>query len=324
MSIERPRIVLTTMARNEERIIGNMIQSCAGIVDHVCLMDTGSDDCTGTEAALAAEAIGVPLTWFGRKWVDFGANRTELVKHAGGLGDWLLTLDCDHTLEVDVDAWAELQQAGGLQGDGYGLKILGAHEYWVPYLIRAGGPVSGWAWRYEGVTHEYLTSSSAFAPHPPLGALAVSHHCDGSRRPVKFEDDRALLEAEYARDPSARTTFYLAQTVRDLGDRARAIELYAERAAMIGTWEEERWYAAYQAAALANDTPRLLDVWHERPQRLEPLLAAVQLLRHGRPDLAAALTASGLEQPLPVNDVLFIDTTARPALEALAAVPAGR
>lgn len=54
--------------------------------------------------------------------------------------------------------------------------------------------------------------------------------------------------------------------------------MYARRAAMKGTWEEERWHAAYWAARLRRDVNGLLAVYRERPWRHEPLSHAARFV----------------------------------------------
>jgi hypothetical protein len=61
-------------------------------------------------------------------------------------------------------------------------------------------------------------------------------------------------------------------------------------------WEEEAWYAAYQAAALRKSIPALLVAWHRRPWRHEPLSAA------------AALAA---QDPAAQGDSLFLEAIAK-------------
>lgn len=65
--------------------------------------------------------------------------------------------------------------------------------------------------------------------------------------------DLEILERQVAATPQdARAVFYLAQTHRDLGHREQAVELHERRAAPDG-WDEESFYARYQAGLLLVD-----------------------------------------------------------------------
>lgn len=87
-------------------------------------------------------------------------------------------------------------------------------------------------WRYEGATHEYLTTDQPERA-ADLDALVIEHFADGGSRSDKFERDARLLRADLERDPgNARAVFYLAQTMRDLGSTEEAVELYRRRAQM--------------------------------------------------------------------------------------------
>jgi predicted GH43/DUF377 family glycosyl hydrolase len=114
-------------------------------------------------------------------------------------------------------------------------------------------------------------------------------------------------------DPeNRRSVFYLAQTYRDLGRRALAIEHYRRRVEL-GGWDEEVFYAQLQEGTLiAQDdleagTPVLLAAWERRPTRAEPLFELARQHRLCDAHQAAELFARrGLGIPYPADDVLFI------------------
>ncbi|MEV0492338.1 hypothetical protein [Streptomyces atratus] len=64
-------------------------------------------------------------------------------------------------------------------------------------------------------------------------ARVTEVHADGGSRHDKFQRDPRLLGAGLERDLAhTRTVFHLAQTMRDLGEREKAIALYECRAQM--------------------------------------------------------------------------------------------
>lgn len=74
---------------------------------------------------------------------------------------------------------------------------------------------------------------------------------DTRPRDQKNEWYKALLEAEYERDPSnGRTVFYLANTYRDMGMMDEAIDKYEQKLAMSGQWIEEVVLSRHQLLIL--------------------------------------------------------------------------
>jgi predicted GH43/DUF377 family glycosyl hydrolase/tetratricopeptide (TPR) repeat protein len=290
-------IGLCMMVRNEAEIVERCLASVAGIVDSWVICDTGSTD--GTRERIAGALHGVPGELHETPWVDFGHNRTLLLDLARDSADYLLLLDADMTVR-GVEGVPRLTE------DAYLLRETGVLDYGVLRLIRGDR-----RWWYEGSTHEYLATDGRFS-QAELGELVVEHHADGSARPEKLIRDVGLLKRDLARDPSsARSTFYLAQTYRDLGKKELAIEHYRRRVEL-GGWDQEVFYANLQEGLLrAEDDPDaalgvLLEAWDRRPSRAEPLHALARAAaRLGRHESAHMFASRGLEIPYPA-DVLFI------------------
>ncbi len=285
------------IVRDEAPVIGRCIESVRPIVDSWQICDTGSRDDT---AAVVAELLGdLPGELHHRQWRDFGSNRSELMALAAGSADYLLLLDADMTLRWETPL-------PPLSADAYFLHHDGGLDYAVPRLVRGDR-----RWWFEGSTHEYLATEGTYT-HDVLAAFVVEHHGDGGHRAEKLQRDRHLLERDLQRDPdNARAIFYLAQTYRDLGEDDRAIELYLRRAEL-GGWEEEVFYALYQAGALlgrrdvGSGLPILLSAWQARPGRAEALHELARICRFaGWHEAARAFAECGLEIPHP-RDRLFV------------------
>jgi tetratricopeptide (TPR) repeat protein len=187
------------------------------------------------------------------------------------------------------------------------LRHSGEIEYRIMRLVR--GDIH---WRYEGVTHEYLTCDQ---PHriADLDEWVITHFADGGSRADKFTRDARLLRADLARNPdNTRTVFYLAQTMRDMGEHAEAIKLYQKRARM-GGWDEEIYYSLLQVGVLKADQGNwadaqdaLVQAWESRPSRLEACYELASRLRKmGRHHSAHAIACAGLDKPQP-DDWLFV------------------
>ena len=101
------------------------------------------------------------------------------------------------------------------------------------------------------MTHEYLDVLSGRARN--LEGISFIDHGTGANRADKYERDIRLLTNAIAteRDPGmvARYTFYLANTLRDSGQREAALETYLLRA-RLGHWHQEVFISLLNAAEL--------------------------------------------------------------------------
>ncbi|MFE2875532.1 glycosyltransferase [Streptomyces roseus] len=301
----KPTICLCMIVKNESAVIERCLDSVRDLIDTWVISDTGSTD--GTQELIRSALRGIPGELHEEPWTDFGHNRSLNIAHARGKADYLLLVDADLVLR-------RTGPLPPLTAQSYMLRHEGATEYRIKRLVRGDLP-----WRYEGVTHEYLTCDAPgeYDERPGfqenLDELFIEDHADGGSRHDKFERDARLLGAELERDPSnTRTVFYLAQTMRDMGDTAAAIRLYQHRAAM-GGWAEEVYYALLQAGVLSaesGDWPAAMDAlsqaWDSRPTRLEACYELASRLRvMGRHHTAHAITSAVLDRPAP-PDLLFV------------------
>jgi tetratricopeptide (TPR) repeat protein len=174
-------------------------------------------------------------------------------------------------------------------------------------------------WRWEGILHEYLEAGR----EPRRGRIEGAHilvRPEGarSRDPLKFQRDAEALEAALGKEPgNSRYRFYLAQSWRDAGDRARALEAYEARAGM-GGWDEEVYISRLEGARCAEvlGLPaaeivfRLLQAHEARPGRLEALVELARFHRiRNEPHLAYLFARKALDLP-PSQDRLFVEPRA--------------
>lgn len=283
----KPTVGLVMNVRDESAVIDRCLRSVRDHIDYWTICDTGSSD--GTKSIIQKALDGVPGQMVTGKWVNFGVNRTRTLRRAKDTADYLLLLDADMTLQVE-------DTLGDLDADTYNLTI---HEgpkamHRLPALVRGN-----LAWKFEGPTHEYLTGNNyPVVPAINLNTWTILHHHDGSRRPEKFQQDLELLTEHLQSHPNdARSVFYLAQTLRDMGHYLTAAQAY-ERRIMMGGWAEEVWYAHYQkgvcllrAREWAEGRRTLLAAYMRRPSRAEPLYALTQSM-------------------IPPDDMLFLELEA--------------
>ncbi|HWY19250.1 MAG TPA: glycosyltransferase [Solirubrobacteraceae bacterium] len=309
MTARRPSVCLCMIVRDEIDVLERCLDSCRELIDRWVICDTGSTD--GTQDLIRRKLDGIPGELHEHDWVDFGHNRSELMRLARAKADYLLLLDADTTIEADPRALEKLE------ADSYLLCHADGIRHYTKRLV--SGRLD---WRYVGVVHEYITCDEDHRTERLDDVIIRSWSVGGSRK-GRWRRDAELLEAEIERDPAdARAVFYLAQTYRDIGeesdDRAElalALAHYQRRAEM-GGWVEEAYFARYQVGVLSarlGDWPRAVDAfltaWEQRPARLEAVYdLAVGLRERGLHRAAHQFTrlAAGLG-PLPVpEDILFV------------------
>ncbi|MGH7172382.1 MAG: glycosyltransferase [Gemmataceae bacterium] len=289
------------IVKNESQVIGRCLDSLREVVQAVVIVDTGSTD--DTPEVIHRLDYPLPIHLHQRPWNNFAHNRTELLRQASPVADYLLLLDADQTVagqlpELNADAYTLLMRRGRV-------------EYRNILLIRSSLP-----WRYEGVTHEYVICELS-APAVPLDALIVLDHEDGGGRPSgtqpRWEWDAQALEEELAREPNnARYVFYLARSYEDLAAtrpedarsgewRQRAMVRYQQRTRMAG-FAEEVLYSFYRLGVLhlneGDGLTFLLEAWQRCPHRWEPVHEACRWLnQRGLYQASYALSKQALAAP---------------------------
>jgi glycosyltransferase involved in cell wall biosynthesis len=275
-----PRFVLILMVRNEERILRRCLEAAMGVVEAVCIHDTGSTDATKT---IATEFLADhPGCLTESVWSDFGTNRTNSFRTAK---EFVLSKGWDPTdtygLLLDGDM---VFQAGSLKETpltekGYTiLQVAGSLEYPNCRLVRFD-----YDWTCRGVTHEYWDGPTAPLPR---SVCWIDDRNDGGCKSDKFTRDARLLEQGLKDEPgNVRYMFYLAQTYHSLGRYKDSIEMYTKRYEA-GGWDEERWFSLYMIAQshLSLGDPiafeaAMLKAYAFRPSRAESLYKLTKYFR---------------------------------------------
>ena len=272
-------ICLNMIVKNEAPVIRRCLDSVRSIVGYWVIVDTGSVD--GTQDIIREHLKGLPGELHECPWRDFAHNRSEALALARSHGDYSLIIDADDTIDVGQGF-----QSPQLTGDAYALDIRDAMiRYQRTQIVRNALP-----WRYRGVLHEYLTCEGA-RPAGHLPIVMWRNH-DGARRrdsATYRKDAEVLVDALMTEtDPFlvARYTFYLAQSYRDCGEKAKAAEAYLRRA-QLGYWDQEVFYSLFKAAQLkeelGQDRQDILKLYlrasDSAPSRAEALHGASRLCR---------------------------------------------
>lgn len=303
---ERPTVCLAMIVRDEAHCIAECLASVRDHITHWVICDTGSTD--GTADAVREALRGIPGELHEHPWVNFAHNRNAALELARDRAEYVFTIDADDQLVCDEggDPFARLTEQC------YWVEVAhaGTHYSRVQLVHR------GLACRYTGAVHEVLE-----IPGPHTAAVLRGCHiqCGGngarSRDPQKFVRDARILEEEAAREPdNPRHVFYLAQSYRDAGMLEQALAAYLRRAEM-GGWDQEVFFALYQAARLRH---LLGEPWDEvlaaylaahqfRPSRLEPLLHVARHYREqGEYALGHLFSRPSVDAAFP-TDALFVE-----------------
>lgn len=294
------------IVRDEAHVITEVLEGVAPHIDYWVIVDTGSVDQTMEVVEAFFDRRRIPGELHQRPWRDFGTNRTEALDLASGKADYTWVIDADDLVVGDIDLRA-------LEADAYSLRYGTDLTWWRTQIFRSHLP-----WRYVGVLHEY--------PHCPGHQVAIErlggeYHLLGrtlggrSADPDKYGRDAAVLETAHRDDPTnPRTVFYLAQSYRDAGRTADALNAY-ERLIQMGSWDEEVYVARLERARcmvrLGDRWPEAqaayLEAWAYRPHRGEALH---DLARHHRLagdfELAHLFASRGVELAYPTQDQLFV------------------
>jgi hypothetical protein len=308
-----PGVGLHMIVKNEAHVLERSLRSLSPLIDWWVISDTGSTD--GTQDLIRTLMADKPGLLIERPWVNFGHNRQEALDAArtlpaAGAEDYVLWFDADDEMVDHPEAWPELTL------DGYTLPVRYDHLHYRRIgLIRLHA-----AWEWRGALHEALHLDGASIGNLERPLTQVHHEGARSQDPDTYQRDAEVLEAEYRRDPQdPRTQFYLAQSWRDAGDLERSLELYRIRAANHQGWDQEQWYAGFEAVRVQErigaDPQVLVDgylgAWARRPDRAEPLVEAARIERgRERYALAALYARQATQLEVPSPDTLFLDPSA--------------
>jgi tetratricopeptide (TPR) repeat protein len=217
------RLTAALIVRDESRFIEGCLQSLAGTVDEIVLVDTGSRDDT------VEKARRFPVVLYHFPWCnDFSAARNFALDRA--TGDWILYIDADERFEAPEPAIL----MNALADDSKIAWTLRFHPRldWTPYaelrLFRNDSRI-----RFRGAIHERI--------HESIDAVARNEslhigHCDLSIQHVGYEDDQSrknarnipLLRARLAQDPGhLYSWWHLGQCLSLAGDDEGAMAAWA-------------------------------------------------------------------------------------------------
>jgi len=227
------------IVKDEESCICECLESVKPIISSWVISDTGSSD--KTEEVIKNCLKNIPGNYSHDKWQDFSTNRNIALNLARKeRTDYILIIDADDKLVINnLDEW------GSLTEDTYNLIIKrGIITYYRPQLIKSNLELN-----YIGILHEYLNVANNGIY---LKNSYIDSSANGSRSqdPLKYQHDAETFIKALKDDPTnSRYLFYCAQSFRDAGEKAKALEYYLKRAEITG-WVEEDYIALLEAGKL--------------------------------------------------------------------------
>lgn len=323
------KICLTMIVKNESKNMVRLLDSLKEIIDMGSIVDTGSTDNTVEIIDQWSRENKIPIVIHHEPFVNFAHNRTHsylCAKESFPEADYFLLSDADMVWKVKGN---------------FNKSLLYLHLYTVQQennlmvyenIRLISSKVN---WHCVGVTHEIWEETK----HQPISiggitrgkisSLWIDDREDGGCKEDKFVRDRRLLE-EALKDSNVeprlrvRYTFYLAQTLRDMGLYEDSIEKYRERVSL-KDWNQEVYWSKYQIGRiretmgwncqdekqkkeiLEDALSLYLDAYEYRKVRGEALACAVRLMRmFGRLDSALKWALKGKKIKFP-DDSLFVE-----------------
>jgi len=299
-------IALVFICRDNEGVIGQMIESCAPIVDCVVAVDTGSKDNTILVIEKTCKELKLPLHLCEDKWRNFGHNRSLMMQHAKHKADYSFVMDSDEILEID-----EKFDRKSLSGDVIMVRTDGGGYYY--YRDRIFRNALNWKW--IGAAHEFAHTDMGFGPKQIAYGLLLKLRPKTGNSHIQRNYD--LLLQDYEKNPAdSRTLFYLGESSHDLGNYDKAIDYYTRRT-KITYYPEEQWYAAYKIGMcywakkeFDNAENAFLRAYGMRPTRMEPMYQLAKMTAdkgdHAR---AIAFYQTALNIKTPKDDKLFVQSS---------------
>jgi glycosyltransferase involved in cell wall biosynthesis len=242
-------VSVALIVKDEEPVLGRALESIAGAVDEIVVVDTGSRDATKA----VAERHGARVADF--PWRDdFSAARQYAFDQA--TGQWVFWLDADDVVIGAERIRAIAADAPPEVGGFYWRYILARNDRheptyscWRERCVRNDG-----SFRWRGRVHEVLV------PAGPVLLVntdeIVVEHRPRTDRPDQRSRNLRILEEEVeagGESPEPRLLYYLGREYADHGDIPRAIETL-ERYVAVSRWDDERYFAYVQTADLGVAT----------------------------------------------------------------------
>ena len=310
-------IGLCMIVKNEAHVITRCLDSVRPFIDYVLIEDTGSTD--GTQDIIRAwlERNGIAGEVVDEPWRDFAYNRSHVLAclRKNPRIDYALVIDADDSFFIDDDFDVAAFKRT-MSAEFYDITIAHANiRHHRPHILS-----NHKAFIFRGVLHEFVEAPADVGARETVEGFGIRIDGGGarSRDPETYRKDARLLERALQEETDlflrSRYTFYLAQSYRDCGEHAKAIDCYLTRAEL-GFWQDEVFISLYWVARLKEllEHPEddviaaYLRAADAQPARAEALHGASHYCRlKGRNQQGAEIARRGIDLPTPASG-LFIE-----------------
>jgi len=243
--MNRPTLAFATMCKNEEHIIGQVLDAVAPYIDYLVVADNGSTDRTLEIVQEFMDKTGMPGKIYRDEWYGFDKNKNMMMEYVYGKTDYVLHLDADDILVGDF--YFNMDDVGY---DNYLMTMKRGTSTWKATVIYN----NKLRWKFCGVAHtiikcldkdNYTTgdlSDRGYVIADGVGSRAFD--------PKKYFYDAERLQKQFwdtlVNDPDGlnyRSVFYTAQSYMDYGMMKEGLQWNRLYTRLSNTWIEERFEA---------------------------------------------------------------------------------
>jgi len=300
-----PSICLAFICRDNEDVVGRMIDSCAPIVSYVVACDTGSKDNTIQVITNKCANLGLSCDIHLHEWKNFGHNRSLLMKEVPKIFNYTLVMDTDETLEILPEF-----NITDLKEDCIMINTFDTNNVWARDRIFSN--LLNWEW--YGAAHEFPGAKGMQTKRIEENLRLKIYPKKPGENNILRNYNLLLEDYNNGKQKDTRTLFYLGESCSDLGRYEEAYNWYMQRAMFHEIFPEERWYALYKAALMLaamgkpeEATAMFLKAYGIRPHRMEPLYdLAMMLTKQNRHSDACTWFEIAVKIPYPKDDYLFV------------------
>lgn len=241
-------IGLSLIMKNEARVITRALNSVYPILDHYTIVDTGSTDDSKQIVKDFFDSKNISGEIYDHPFANFEDARNFALNKAKDKTDFCFTLDADNVLNITPEfnletLHAELSSADiGMVKINFGEIMFGRYAFW-----RNSKP-----FKYVGAVHEYLMCEEP-ASIKDISNLSITPISDGASWGMKDKflwHAQILIEYIAKNGLEPRHVFYLAESYKDAGEPAKAIEWYQKRLGITTGFYEELYWAQLMIAGL--------------------------------------------------------------------------
>ena len=241
----RPTLAFATMCKNEEHVIGQVLEAVAPYIDYLLVADNGSTDRTLEIVQEFMDRTGISGEIVRDEWKSFGENKTMMMEYVYGKTDYVIHLDADDILDGDFSFTNE-----DIGYDNYYMTMTRGGSTYLATVIYN----NRLRWKFCGVAHTIIKCLDKETISTGNLSDRGCVRCEdiGSRTfdPKKYLYDAEKLQKQFwdtlINDPDGlnhRSVFYTAQSYMDYGMYDEALKWNRLYTKLENTWIEEKFEA---------------------------------------------------------------------------------